>query len=404
MKRLQVKAPVFKMVQLQKDTGGEAKKEKYRQELSGELTVLFSLVLVIFVSLILAMMEGASVQVAKNYRRADMERAMECAFAEYQKKLWEEYHIFALDGSYETREFTYDAVFERFQYYGVEQTTHHVEKVQFLSDQCGQPLAEQIQNYTLGCYGLEKLEEMLPSSSEETDQDVSVDDMGTQIQETEESLEEIDTTSSQIDILKFFQGDALINFVMPKGKTISNKAIEEGALPSKRTLRRGKGSFKQTEGLLGEGLQKVSLLKYSLDHFRHGAMETYIEEGSQYPLEYEMEYLLQGKLTDKQNLEGVLSKIILLRTGINYVYLMTDQVKQTEVQAAAVALCTLIGAPPDVGDRQAGYAAGMGLWGRDDGRKNIIVRIQSTLSENKRKLADFVCGTFKARKRRSGDE
>ncbi|MFR3390686.1 MAG: hypothetical protein ACLTT1_08595 [[Clostridium] scindens] len=44
-------------------------------------------------------MESASIQMAKNYRRADMNRAVECMFAEYQKELLDEYHIFALDGS-----------------------------------------------------------------------------------------------------------------------------------------------------------------------------------------------------------------------------------------------------------------------------------------------------------------
>ena len=45
-------------------------------------------------------MESASIQMAKNYRRADMNRAIESVFAEYQKELLEEYEIFALDAGY----------------------------------------------------------------------------------------------------------------------------------------------------------------------------------------------------------------------------------------------------------------------------------------------------------------
>ncbi len=43
-------------------------------------------------------MESASIQSAKNHRRADMDRAMESVFAEYQKDLLEEYELL-LEGS-----------------------------------------------------------------------------------------------------------------------------------------------------------------------------------------------------------------------------------------------------------------------------------------------------------------
>ena len=60
-----------------------------RDCLNGEVTVYLTLTFVLFVSLILALVESASVQMAKNYRRADMNRALECVFAEYQKDLLE---------------------------------------------------------------------------------------------------------------------------------------------------------------------------------------------------------------------------------------------------------------------------------------------------------------------------
>ena len=48
-----------------------------RDCLNGEVTVYLTLTFVLFVSLILALVESASVQMAKNYRRADMNRALE---------------------------------------------------------------------------------------------------------------------------------------------------------------------------------------------------------------------------------------------------------------------------------------------------------------------------------------
>ena len=68
----------------------------------GEVTAFLSLIIVLLVTFIGGIMESASVQMAKNYRRADMNRAMESVFAEYQQELLEEYDIFSLEGTYES--------------------------------------------------------------------------------------------------------------------------------------------------------------------------------------------------------------------------------------------------------------------------------------------------------------
>lgn len=60
-----------------------------------------------------AVMESASIQMAKNYRRADMNRAIESVFAEYQKELLEEYEIFALDAGYETGRYSEQNLIDR---------------------------------------------------------------------------------------------------------------------------------------------------------------------------------------------------------------------------------------------------------------------------------------------------
>ena len=60
------------------------KKEMTTGYVRGEVTVYLTLTFILLVSLVLALTESASIQMAKNYRRADMNRAVECVFAEYQ--------------------------------------------------------------------------------------------------------------------------------------------------------------------------------------------------------------------------------------------------------------------------------------------------------------------------------
>lgn len=66
-----------------------------KKMVKGEITVFLSLVFLLLLTLVGALLESASIQLAKNERRADAGRAVESAFAEYQKDLLERYGIFA---------------------------------------------------------------------------------------------------------------------------------------------------------------------------------------------------------------------------------------------------------------------------------------------------------------------
>ena len=60
-----------------------------KKMVKGEITVFLSLVFLLLLTLVGALLESASIQLAKNERRADAGRAVESAFAEYQKDLLE---------------------------------------------------------------------------------------------------------------------------------------------------------------------------------------------------------------------------------------------------------------------------------------------------------------------------
>ena len=93
-------------------------KNVVRRKEKGEITVLLSLFLLLLLIFVMAILESASIQIAKNIRRADVERAVESVFAEYQKELLREYDIFALDGTYETGSYGEDKIRKRLGIYG----------------------------------------------------------------------------------------------------------------------------------------------------------------------------------------------------------------------------------------------------------------------------------------------
>lgn len=72
--------------------------------------------------------------------------------------------------------------------------------------------------------------------------------------------------------------------------------------------------------------EKLLFNEYIMQNFTQASKENI----SEYPdsdeknrsLDYEIEYIISGKSSDKENLESVVTKIFFIRMALNYVYLM----------------------------------------------------------------------------------
>lgn len=83
------------------------------------------------------------------------------------------------------------------------------------------------------------------------------------------------------------------------------------------------------------GIELFMTNEYILDRFYHQCRGTK-ERITFFP--HEVEYILIGKESDKENYQKVREHIILLRTPLNLIHLYTDAEKQAEVAAAALML------------------------------------------------------------------
>lgn len=121
----------------------------------------------------------------------------------------------------------------------------------------------------------------------------------------------------------------ILELVLPKDKTISEKQISLQEMPEKRENHTGYGAFSDVEPEDGT-LTSVLLGEYVIDHF------TDFTDGPKGgELDYELEYILAGRESDKGNLETVAKKLVMLRFVPNYIYLQTSSTKQAEARAAA---------------------------------------------------------------------
>lgn len=139
-----------------------------------------------------------------------------------------------------------------------------------------------------------------------------------------------------LDVVSDFFKAGILGFVAGE---ISDKSIDTGDLPSV-TSSGGSDPDNSKESLLEASVNKAIYGEYILQHFENAGNG----EGKN-ALEYETEYILGGKSSDKDNLASVVSEIVLIRTGCNLISLLKSTGKKAETYALASSIAGFTGMP-----------------------------------------------------------
>lgn len=312
----------------------------------GEVTAFLSLIFLLLLSVTASVVESASLQVMKSRRRGDMDRALESVFAEYQREMLEEFDVFSLEGTYGTGEFDEENVIHRLEFYGMRDAEQNIEKIQFLTDESGRPFREQVIAYMKQKVGVSQMEELAGLTGEWKNQEGKAEVYEQDGMKVEKNLEEtlkeemqtLPEEDNPIGVVSSLKQLGLVNLVM-KNKEVSNKAIDRNGMLSHRSLQKGWGEFKTRDDI--EGITaNLYFASYLLEKF--GSVDQPHTEGK---LSYELEFILNGKDSDRENLEAVLRKLLGIRFAANYGYLLTDNEKKAEAGAMALALAGVIALP-----------------------------------------------------------
>lgn len=319
----------------------------YEAMKKGEVTAYLSLVFILLMTFVGGIMESASIQMAKNYRRADMNRAMESVFAEYQKELLEEYEIFALDTGYETSQYGEDMVIRRLEYYGAQNMEHQVRRIQYLTDHGGRAFYEQVAAYMEQQYGIDLVKEQVGMTDiwkKQDEQIIEYEQTGKTEQEhleqlLEEQAGELPSEDNPIAYVEELKKSPILSLVMPEDRQVSEKKIALASMVSERQRNQGYGDFSDVTPEAGT-VDHLLFGRYLTDHFGHAVSEK--DKGA---LDYELEYLLAGKESDRENLEAVVNQLLLFRFVPNYMHLQGSSTKKAEAEAMALTLCSLLAVP-----------------------------------------------------------
>lgn len=312
----------------------------------GEVTAFLSLIFILLLSVVASVVGSASMQVLKNRKRGDMDRALESVFAEYQKDMLEEFEIFSLEGTYGTGEFSEDNLTERLEFYGMRDADQTIRKIQFLTDDSGRPFREQVIAYMKHRMGIAQMEELAGLTGEwknqtgkteqyekeESDVETNLEEF---LQDAEQSLPEQDNPIGNIDSIK---RAGLVNIVM-RGKEVSDKSVTTKELLTHRSLQKGRGEFKVKDDTT-DMTSNLYFSSYLIEKFH--AADKLSDDGK---LSYELEYIINGEESDRKNLEAVLRKLAGIRLAANYGYLLTDAGKKAEAEAMALTLAGIVALP-----------------------------------------------------------
>ena len=312
----------------------------------------------IFVSLMMAVLLGflqICLQSAQNaLRRSQTEEALELAEAsvlsEYHRELLERYDVFYLDLSYGSEVEDTEYLKHRMREYlnvnlpAGETMALEISEISRATDEKGLGFYEQAVSYVKQKTGVSVIEEMqqykalgFQGAEEEAVYEAREAEERSNLEELkrrrrdEEELGTEDPTTE----LERVKNSSLLQLILEEPERISGKKAESGQMPSARQNLPGAGS---------RGIQKPNagndafFHQYLKEHFTKA---TDFLAGDQEPgewLDYQLEYVIAGKETDIENLESVCGRILALREGVNYAYLLTDGEKVAECEALAASL------------------------------------------------------------------
>lgn len=316
-----------------------------RQKVSGEFTVFLSLVFLLLLTLVGGVLEAASVQVAKNEARADAGRAAESVFAEYYKPLLDRYGILAVEGTYESGTMSEKNILNRLSFYGAEDMDRDIEKSRYLTDQNGADFYRMAVEYERIGTGEFLVEDMLDKKLVWQHKEKEAEHLKSERTETGSEIESAISSSEEelpgdknpLAILDHLQSIPILKLVCPRGFTVSEKSVNASELVTGRTLNTGKGEWESVTGGAAEDL----LFNLYLHEFFGNAVQA--KEDTQ--MEYELEYLIVGRHSDKENLQAIATRLNALRFAADFVYIETDASMKSSAETAGMTAASIIMQP-----------------------------------------------------------
>lgn len=339
-------------------------------------------------SFLFALLEAGRVFHLDTYADMTSELALESVCAGYQPGLWQDYKLLGLDGAYGGEEFSIDYVTGTLGarirtnleqegagsgLMGMEFDMAYPTDYQLLTDGDGSVFLNCVSDYMKENLPVEAaqilydryMQEETVENSQQTEG--NVEDAQMAIEEARRKQQEeiageneqdgmqdphvqqpVEVEENPLEVVLALKQNALLGMVVNDMGSLSTKQINlTNALESRACER---GTMQQIPEV--SWYDKVLVLEYLDQYFAD-----YSAPASDHKLSYELEYVLCGKKTDKDNLEGVVGRLLLVREAANVTHILSDSGKRGTSLAMAEALAGFTGNPAVIKVVQIGIVA-----------------------------------------------
>ncbi len=358
---------------------------------SGAVTIFLTLLLLVMLVLMSAVTGAVRFRCARAKAAAALSGAMSSIKADYNPYIFEEYHLLLFDKNYygkgegKTEKLIEDYLAENLG------TEYEIDRVvmsgvnTMLTNDCA-ALGNQILDHTkyyLVESAAEKLVDKLGGDPEAVDKALDDDDKNAIDSEIAEGLERTDGKGEEAEEVKraedeyyekhpedkddkkkdkddprmatrAFGGLTLAILIMPDDISFSENIIDITDVPSGKKILSDwfgdedldtsftdygalSGSLTNMDGWGSEFKDYIAAIAYCSDVFKclkdQSGKDTY--------LNMEREYLICGEPRDVENYVGTVKKLLKLRLGLNFAYILTDASKMARLSALATTLTVL---------------------------------------------------------------
>lgn len=357
-----------------------------RNSASASSTVFLSLILLLVASLLFTLLEGTRINGLRASARMDSELVTESLLAEYCTPLMERYRLFLLDGSYGSGNLDSSAIQKRaadlmednlaengfftgrsYDMYHMQSTSCELKGYQLATDGNGEAFYQLVTDYMKNNLPLEaaeliyqkiktadeakdtagnlddKRKDAIDSIEKAKEEKQKNDDVTTKESESKVkgrplgAISEIKSESPQsdqkaknpIEYVADWKNTGILSLIGVDEESMSKQAIDRANSLEKRE--RASGTMEVSGG--GEWYERILFQEYLMKYFG-----SYTETKADSALQYELEYIISGGGTDKENLADVATRLLAIREAANFIFIQADKAKCAEAMTLATLL------------------------------------------------------------------
>lgn len=336
----------------------------------GSITIFMSLSLTLILSLLFTLLESARLYGLQSHATMESQLMLESQMAQYHPEIYKQYGIYLLECN-QGDVLSMAGVDANMQSLGMENLCGgsrewnsssmnlyalnliqcHVVQKQVVTDEKGASFAKQAADYMKSRFPLSAVESLYEHAEEMGQLEESTGDVDDYLSQADTALSDPEAANqaaqvqnpageaqqiplvpleddfeNPIEYVKDLKNNAVLAQVLGDVTKVSNQKVQEKGDLLHRDLYEGNYPVENPGAM-----EKLWFKEYLLEKF-----SDYTEPRADSVLQYELEYIISGENTDKENLTKVVERLLALRELSNYVSLHQDPEKVSLAYTMAV--------------------------------------------------------------------